>query len=150
MSWFLLVIYCWNNYRKPFFWNVNVDLVYKMLPIIHLRKNMYYFIPHCDHATFHHCHWIITSVMKTALLSKSESVSEVWRCLQFQLTKKDMKGGRSHRPVIMESTLLSAYHRLSDPNKCILSSLVYLALLLAFLYRNVKDDWERPGMWRSY
>lgn len=32
-----------NNYRKHFFWNVNVDFVYKMFPIIHLRKYVLFY-----------------------------------------------------------------------------------------------------------
>ncbi len=71
---------------------------------------------------------------------ENSSIEQVWvsewsvEMFTIPAYKERHEGGCSHRPVIMESTLLSAYHRLSDPNKCILSSHVYLALLLAFFY----------------
>ncbi len=119
-----------NNYRKHFFWNLILDFVYKMFPIIHLRKIRIVLFRHCDYPTSHRWHSIIIPVMKTALLSKSRLlvwVSE-WSVEMFTIPayKERHEGGRSHRPVIMESTLLSVYHRLSDPNTCILSSHVYL------------------------
>ncbi len=139
-----------NNYRKHFFWNVNEDFDLQNISHHPSQKNTYCFIP-----LLWPCYLPPLS-LDYYISYENSSIEQVWvsewsvGMFTIPAYKERHEGGRSHRPVIMESTLLSAYHRLSDPNKCILSSLVYLALLLAFLYRNVKDDWERPGMWRSY
>lgn len=121
------------SYRKYFFLKCNFRLCLQYLSHHPSQKCSYCFIPALWLCYLHPLSFNYYTSYENSSIEQVQifSLSQWVKCgdvYNSSLQRKTWRGC-SHEPVIMESTLLSVYYRPSDPNKCILSSHIYLGLL---------------------